>query len=486
MNDNPFSEPEDNDRTVLRPAGTRIPVPPAAAPVASAPASPAQPTAPWDAATPPPWATPAPPAAPAMAPRPAGAAARAPRLAGEADVLPKVGRSPLAAAAGPLLDLLARIGAGAQSTQVSNGDEVRERAVRALQAFEADCRSAQIPDDQLRAAHYALCAALDDTALSTPWGQASGWAARSLSSTFHQDVRSGERFFDMLGGIQQDPGRYAGALEICYLCLALGLRGRYRLDPRGGAELDRIKEGLYQLLTRINGAWERELSPQWRGVDAPHRGPSRAVPPWVAAAVAAAVLALAYAFASNSVNTKGDDLQQRLAQLPPAQPPLIQRDAAPVLPAAAPDANAAVDKLRKFLQPEISERLVSVEGDAQRLLIRVMGERMFESGSAEMQPRHVDVLKRIGEALRGESGRVSVLGHSDNQPIRTLRFPSNFQLSAARAESAMNILVAVAGQAERFTSAGRADTEPLASNTTKEGREQNRRIEVVLTRGEGR
>ena len=79
-----------------------------------------------------------------------------------------------------------------------------------------------------------------------------------------------------------------------------------------------------------------------------------------------------------------------------------------------------------------------------------------------------------------------MLGHSDNQPIRTLRFPSNFQLSAARAESAMNILVAVAGQGERFTSAGRADTEPLAPNSTKEGRELNRRIDVVLTRGEGR
>jgi type VI secretion system protein ImpK len=78
------------------------------------------------------------------------------------------------------------------------------------------------------------------------------------------------------------------------------------------------------------------------------------------------------------------------------------------------------------------------------------------------------------------------LGHSDNQPIRTVRFPSNFQLSAARAESAKAILVGVTGQPERFASAGRADTEPLAPNDTPEGREKNRRIEVVLTRGEGR
>ena len=156
---------------------------------------------------------------------------------------------------------------------------------------------------------------------------------------------------------------------------------------------------------------------------------------------------------------------------------------AAAVPAGAPD---AVDKVRKFLQPEITEGLVVVQGDAQRLMIRIMARGMFESGSADLQPRFVALLKRVGEALRSEAGRVMVLGHSDNQAIRTVRFPSNFQLSAARAESAKAILVSATGQADRFASAGRADTEPLATNDTPEGREKNRRIEVVLTRGEGR
>jgi type VI secretion system protein ImpK len=456
MNDNPFSEPDDNERTTLRGPGGMLPPSPVPAP--AAPRMPATP-----------------PAAP-----------RAARLAGEADALPKVGRSPVAAAAAPLLDLLARIGSG-QASHVANADELRDRAMRALQTFEADCRAAGVSDEQLRAAHYALCAALDDTALATPWGQASGWAARSLSSTFHQDVRSGERFFDLLSGLQKEPGRYLPALEICYYCLALGLRGRYRLDSRGNAELERIREGLYQLLAKVNGAWERELSPQWRGVDAPHRGPGRRVPPWVAAAVVLFLLAVGYVWASTWVNARGDALQQRITQLPPVKPPTITRDVVPVPPAAAaPAADDGVSKLRKFLEPEIKEGLVVVEGDAQRLMIRIMARGMFESASADLQPRFVAVLSRVAEALRTEPGRVMVLGHSDNQPIRTVRFPSNFQLSAARAESAKAILVGVTGQPERFASAGRADTEPLAPNDTPEGREKNRRIEVVLTRGEGR
>jgi type VI secretion system protein ImpK len=156
-----------------------------------------------------------------------------------------------------------------------------------------------------------------------------------------------------------------------------------------------------------------------------------------------------------------------------------------VAPAAAPAETAAVDKLRQFLAPEIKAGLVTVEGDAQRLLVRIMGRGMFGSGSAEVEPQFVNLLQRIGEALRTEPGRVAVQGHSDNQPIRTVRFPSNFQLSAARAASAMDIVARTTGQPERFTSVGRADTEPLASNATAEGREQNRRIEVVLTRAEG-
>ena len=60
-------------------------------------------------------------------------------------------------------------------------------------------RDAGVPMEQLRPAHYALCASLDDVVLNTPWGSSGAWAARSLVSTFHQEVRSGERFFDAAG-----------------------------------------------------------------------------------------------------------------------------------------------------------------------------------------------------------------------------------------------------------------------------------------------
>ena len=73
-----------------------------------------------------------------------------------------------------------------------------------------------------------------------------------------------------------------------------------------------------------------------------------------------------------------------------------------------------------------------------------------------------------------------MIGHTDNQPIRTVRFPSNYQLSAARAKAASDIIARTVGTPSRLSAEGRADADPIASNATIEGREENRRIEVIL------
>ncbi|KPA93486.1 flagellar motor protein [Pseudomonas asplenii] len=87
---------------------------------------------------------------------------------------------------------------------------------------------------------------------------------------------------------------------------------------------------------------------------------------------------------------------------------------------------------------------------------------------------------RIADAIRKVKGQVRVTGHSDNRPIATLRFPSNWALSQARAEQVLQILAAKTGQPERFSAEGRSDTEPLASNATAEGRAKNRRVEITV------
>ena len=462
--DNPFAEPEDDaDRTIVRPAAAPRPRPRAAA------ASPMRPR-----------------------PPPAG-------LANGPAEIPRVGVNPLAAAAAPLLDLLARLGTGRAPPPPGGAEELREAAVRAVGAFRQAAAAAGVPAEQVEAAQYALCAALDDVVLATPWGATSVWAVQSLISTFHHEVQSGARFFDILQSMQREPARYIHALEVAYLCLSLGFRGRYRLEPRGASDLERVREELYGQLARLRPEappTARELSPRWRGVDAPHRPPGRGVPPWVAGAAAAAVLGFGYVGLATALNDGGDALLARTARLPPAAQPEIQRAVAVVPPAPPPRPASGVttmpaprpdvsDRLRAFLAPEIAAGLVTVTGDAQRVTVRLRNRGLFPSGSATPDPRFQDLLGRIGRALREEPGRVVVLGHTDDQPIRTVRFPSNFHLSVARAEAVRGLLGAALGDASRIAAEGRADTEPLAPNTTAEGREENRRIEIVLLRRAG-
>ncbi|MBN8888978.1 MAG: flagellar motor protein MotB [Acetobacteraceae bacterium SCN 69-10] len=456
MSDNPFEE--DSDRTVIRPVpGGRKP---AAAPAAT-------PVGGFGASAPPPQ-----PTAPAYA---------APAMVADGAEQITLGGNTLTAAAAPLLQLLARL---RNTLNQPDPADLRERATRELRAFEQAARDAGVPIEQLRPAHYALCASLDDVVLNTPWGSTGVWDSRSLVSTFHQEVRSGERFFDLLGQLKQNPGSYLSVLELMYLCLSLGFMGRYRLSPRGPGELEKLREDLYAIIMRQRQAAEPALSPHWEGAAAPYRPARASLPVWVAAVLGVAVVAGLFVWFSGSLNAASDDLLARMMAAPPTQMPQITRAVAvvPPPPPPAPPGPTFIDKLRQFLKPEIDAGLVVVLGTDQTPIVRIRNKGLFGSGSAVVQSQFVPLLERIGTALKTEPGQVTVIGHTDNQPIHTVQFPSNFQLSTARAEAAKAIIARALGDPGRIKAEGRADAEPVASNATPEGREANRRIEVMLQR----
>ncbi len=454
MSDNPFSEPDDSDRTVIRPVpgGRRSAPPPQAAPAPSA----------FQGAPPP--------------------AARQPQAAqiatGGAETI-SFGLNPLIVAAAPLLQLLGRL---RNTYSQPDPGELRERAIQQIRAFEQAARDGGVPMDQLRPAHYALCASLDDVVLNTPWGSTGGWAARSLVSSFHQEVRSGERFFDLLGQLRQNPGTFLPVLELMYLCLSLGFQGRYRLSPRGPGELDKLREDLYTIIVRQRQAADPALSPHWQGVRAPYRPARAVVPAWVMGAAVIAVIGLLFVWFSTALNAASDDAFAQMLGAPLAHMPRITRPAPVRPPPPPPPQTVAPDPLYVFLKPEIDQGLVTVLGDHAMPIVRIRNTGLFASGRATVAPSYYHLLERIGEALKAEKGPVTVNGYTDNQPIHTVQFPSNFQLSSARAEAARAIIVRALGDPARVTAEGHADADPIADNATPEGRDQNRRIEVVLRR----
>jgi type VI secretion system protein ImpK len=456
MIDNPFAEPDDDDRTIIRPVAARkLPVTAMADDTTLVAQQP-----------------------PKVAPRPA------PRMAApEPAETPTGFGTPLLDAAAPLLQLLARL---RNTLTPPQAGDLHDRTVREIRAFEHRAEAAGISADMLRPAHYALCASLDDIVLNTPWGSTGEWNSRSLVSTFHHEVRSGERFFDLLTTMRQSSAKFLPVIELMYLCLSLGFMGRYRLSPRGPAEIDSLREEVYAAIASARPRAEADLSPAWAGVAAPYRPARPRLPIWVCGAAGLAVIAGAFAWMSISLNTASDALTEQMIGLPPQTMPTVARTGPVVAPppAPAPATPGPLERLRGFLQPEIAAGLVQVLGTEQTPIIRLQGDS-FASGSAQLLPKGAATLKRIGTALQTEPGPVEVNGYTDDQPIRTIRFPSNFALSTARAQAAQAVLAQTIDDAERLTAEGRADADPIAPNTTEQGRAANRRIEIVLHSSQG-
>ncbi|MGE5116644.1 MAG: type VI secretion system protein TssL, long form, partial [Betaproteobacteria bacterium] len=132
-----------------------------------------------------------------------------------------------------------------------------------------------------------------------------------------------------------------------------------------------------------------------------------------------------------------------------------------------------------FLESDVKAGLVQVRDSADRSVIIIKGDGFFGAGSADVEDRVLPLLGRIRAALAGVPGQVLITGHTDNQPIRSARFPSNWHLSQARAD-AVKALLAPDVKPERMRAEGRADSEPVGGNATPAERARNRRVEITL------
>lgn len=139
------------------------------------------------------------------------------------------------------------------------------------------------------------------------------------------------------------------------------------------------------------------------------------------------------------------------------------------------------EMLRRLLAKEIKEGQIDVETTARTILIRIRERGSFASGSALLNSSFVGVIDKIAGALTQIEGRISVEGHTDNVPINTFSYPSNWDLSAARSVAVVRRMLDIATlEPTRVTASGFADTRPQAINSTPEGRARNRRVEIVV------
>ena len=143
------------------------------------------------------------------------------------------------------------------------------------------------------------------------------------------------------------------------------------------------------------------------------------------------------------------------------------------------------EKIRMNLSNEISEGLAEVERDGDKIIVRLAEKGSFRSGFANLQPSFKPLLNKVGQSIKDSSGMITIEGHTDNVPMAfSERFRSNWDLSAARSAAVADYLLDNTAVADgRVTVTGYADTKPLTSNDSPQGRAKNRRIEVIINSG---
>ena len=138
------------------------------------------------------------------------------------------------------------------------------------------------------------------------------------------------------------------------------------------------------------------------------------------------------------------------------------------------------DEVARAMDDLVKQNLVVVRRTEFWIEVEIKTDILYPSGSAHLAPYAVDVIQRLGTALAPFPNPIRVEGHTDNKPISTVAFYSNWELSAARAGSVVRVLQAQGVGPERLAVIGYGDTRPIQPNDSEQGRNANRRVVVVI------
>jgi type VI secretion system protein ImpK len=387
--------------------------------------------------------------------------------------VPVQGLNPLVSAAVPLLLM-----AGGMRGSTIQGDvpALRRQALEEIRRFEENARTAGIANEVIIAGRYALCAALDEAVLATPWGAHSDWAQQTLLNTLHREAYGGEKFFEMLDRIAQDPQLRIDLIELQYLCIALGFTGKFQLLEQGQARLAQTQHDIFRRIRTVRSPPEPELSLHWRGVEDRRSRLVRYLPWWVALAASLAVTTGTFLFLKYRLDKQADPIYAALAQTGAGS-------------AAATSAVPAIigvpvgPTLRQLLAEQEAHGVLRIEENGPLTRITLAAPELFASASAALDPRYSQTLHAVGTAIEKVPGHVVIEGHTDDQPLRSFAFRDNYELSRARAESVRKILGTEVKNPGRLEILAVGPSKPrYLPAASPENRVRNRRVEIIHVR----
>ncbi|MFM0097863.1 type VI secretion system protein TssL, long form [Paraburkholderia nemoris] len=375
----------------------------------------------------------------------------------------KNAKNPLLEAASPLLRAQADMPEYLEADAIV---ELRSLLEHEIRIFQKLCEQTNIRRDHMLGASYCLCTALDEAAMQTTWGKAgdSGveWITAGLASTFHEDRKGGDKIYLLIGRLMTEPKEHIDLLEVIYRILSLGFLGRYRFETDGHRKHDTVRQRLYTEITAQRGPVPAALSPHWEGDTRGRSRPFYDFPVWITAVLLSLILLAMFGYAKYDLMTRSAAVEKQISDIaritPPRAPPALH--------------------LKELLKDEIAAGKVSVDEDDHHSAVTFHGDDMFIAGKATVNSSMQPLINKIAAEVVKVPGKVSVIGHTDNTPIRSRTFDSNQALSEERATQVMQLLQDAGVPANRLEAIGKGDAAPIADNKTFQGRAQNRRVEI--------
>lgn len=374
------------------------------------------------------------------------------------------GSNPLLKISNSLLKLVSQI---RTLVQVTDQDELKKYLISEIKKFEHKARQLGIDHEQALIARYCLCTVLDETAAKTPWGKEGNWSKHSLLVIFHNETWGGEKFFQFLAKALESPENNIDLIELMYYCISFGFQGRYNVTTNGESNLENIRLKLSDKIRQTKGAQHSGLSINWKGEPESSFKIWNIIPVWVTSILSTVIAAGIFLVFLLFLSERADTAFMSLANLTLPEPPKLYREHSP-------------SKLSDLLEEEIENKTITVRETNSESIITILGDGLYESASSDIRSSYLPTLKNISEALNQIPGDLEVIGHTDNLPIRTIRYPSNWELSVDRAKNVADILKKNIAYDREILIQGKASAEPITDNSTIEGRRLNRRVEIIL------
>lgn len=174
------------------------------------------------------------------------------------------------------------------------------------------------------------------------------------------------------------------------------------------------------------------------------------------------------------------------AKPPETEAPMSEPEPLPEMPSPlkSPLLPEIEQALKEDLQGFIDKDLVNVTQTDRGIEVEMKSKMLFESGSAHLSRTALSALRGVAAIIKPLKNQINVEGHTDNVPINTISFPSNWELSAARAASVVHFFSRLGVSPERIAAIGYGEFQPIADNTSEEGRQKNRRVALVIMASE--